>query len=155
MSTARTIKKYSNRRLYDTLESRYVTLSEVRDLVISNEEFRVVDVGTSEDITRQVLIQIISEQENGDQPMFSEELLSQMIRFYGGAFQSVFTDYMGKTVEIINNQQQAYQKQWADMMGMGSMSSMSELAKQSIQHWDEMQKEMLKMYGFSPKREDT
>ncbi len=148
MAESRTIKKYSNRRLYDTEESCYVTLSEVRELVISGIEIVVVDVVTGEDITRQILIQIISEQETGGQPMFTKELLTQMIRFYGGAFQSVFTDYLGKTVEMLNHQQQAYYEQWNDMLNTDSMTSVGELTHQNLERWKEMQQEMLKLYGF-------
>lgn len=153
MADVRTIKKYSNRRLYDTEESCYVTLSEVRQLVISGNEIVVVDVATGEDITRQILIQIISEQEAGGQPMFTKELLTQMIRFYGGAFQSVFTDYLGKTVEMLNNQQQAYHQQWNDMLNTGSITSVGELTQQNLERWKEMQQEMLKLYGFQQSNE--
>ncbi len=148
MANVRIIKKYSNRRLYDTEESRYVTLSEVRELVIGGIELQVLDVVTGEDISRQILIQIISEQEAGGQPMFTKELLTQMIRFYGGAFQSVFTDYMAKTVEMLNTQQQAYHQQWNDMLNAGSGSSVGELTQQNLKRWNEMQQEMLKLYGF-------
>lgn len=149
MADVRTIKKYSNRRLYDTEESRYVTLSEVRELVVGGTEILVVDVVSGEDITRQILIQIISEQEAGGQPMFTKELLTQMIRFYGGAFQSVFTDYLGKTVEMLNNQQQAYHKQWNDVLNSGTTTSVGELTQRNLERWNEMQQEMLKLYGFN------
>ncbi len=153
MSQVRTIKKYSNRRLYDTEESSYVTLSEVRQLIIDGTEIHVVDVVSGDDITRQILIQIISEQETGGQPMFTEELLTKMIRFYGGAFQSVFTDYLGKTVEMLNNQQQAYHQQWRDMLNADSMASVSEMTQQNLERWNEMQRELLQMYGL-PQRND-
>ena len=149
MADVRTIKKYSNRRLYDTEESRYVTLFEVRELVVSGTEILVVDVVSGEDITRQILIQIISEQEAGGQPMFTKELLTQMIRFYGGAFQSVFTDYLGKTVEMLNNQQQAYHQQWNDVLNSGTPTSVGELTQRNLERWNEMQQEMLKLYGFN------
>jgi len=155
MSSPRTIKKYSNRRLYDTKESSYVTLSEVRQLVIDGVEIFVVDVVTGEDITRQILIQIISEQEAGGQPMFTKELLTQMIRFYGGAFQSVFTDYLGKTVEMLNNQQQAYHQQWDDMLNTGSANAVGKLTQQNLQRWNEMQQEMLKLYGFQQPKDEN
>lgn len=154
MANVRTIKKYSNRRLYDTEDSRYVTLPEVRQLIIDGIAIQVLDVVTGEDITRTILIQIISEQENGGQPMFTEELLTQMIRFYGGAFQSVFTDYLGKTVEMLSNQQRAYHDQWRDMMTGGSIASMTELTQQNLQRWSEMQQEMLKLYGFEQKKDE-
>ncbi len=154
MADFRTIKKYSNRRLYDTEESRYVTLTEVRTLIVSGVEIQVVDVVSGEDITRQILIQIIFEQEAGGQPMFTKELLTQMIRFYGGAFQSVFTDYLGKTVEMLNSQQQAYHQQWQEMLHSGSMTSFSELTQQNLHRWNEMQQELLKLYGFQPPNSD-
>lgn len=153
MTNVRTIKKYSNRRLYDTEDSRYVTLPEVRQLLIDGVEIKVLDVVTGEDITRTILIQIISEQENGGQPMFTEELLTQMIRFYGGAFQSVFTDYLGKTVEMLSSQQRAYHEQWKDMLTAGSITSMTELTQQNLQRWSEMQQDMLKLYGFEQKKD--
>lgn len=153
MANVRTIKKYSNRRLYDTEDSRYITLPEVRQLLIDGAEIKVLDVVTGEDITRAVLIQIISEQENGGQPMFTDELLTQMIRFYGGAFQSMFTDYLGKTVEMLSKQQRAYHDQWKDLLGAGSAASMAELTQQNLQRWSEMQQEMLRLYGFEQKKD--
>ena len=89
MAEPRIIKKYANRRLYDTVEKKYVNLSEVRQLVLDGVEFVVTDVTTGDDLTRQILLQVIAEQELGGQPMFTTEILSQLIRFYGGAFQSV------------------------------------------------------------------
>ncbi len=151
MANVRTIKKYSNRRLYDTEQSRYVTLSEVRELILAGDEIQVVDVVSGEDLTRQILIQIISEQEAGGQPMFTKELLTQMIRFYGGAFQSVFTDYLGRTVEMLNEQQRAYQAHWQEVLeGDSVASSMGELSRRNLRHWREMQREMLRLYGFQP-----
>ena len=154
MNEARTIKKYSNRRLYDTVESKYITLSEVRQLVLNDINFVVLDVSTGEDITRQILLQIISEQESGGQPMFTKELLTQMIRFYGGAFQSVFTDYLGKTVEMLTGQQQAYQQQLNDMLNTAGMSTVSEMTQQNLKVWTDMQQQMLKMYGIQSTKDE-
>ena len=150
----RIIKKYSNRRLYDKETSQYVTLAEVRQLVMDGIDFKVVDVASGDDITRQVLLQIISEQEAGNQPMFSKELLTHMIRFYGGAFQSMFTDYMNRSVEMLNSQQQAYQKKWQEAFGMDGLSAMNEIAQENIKRWEQMQQEMLGFYGIKPKDGD-
>lgn len=154
MDDPRIIKKYSNRRLYDTVEKKYVHLSEVRQLVLDGVEFVITDVTTGDDITRQVLLQVIAEQELGGQPMFTTEMLSQMIRFYGGAFQSVFTDYLSKTVSIVNGQQQAYQNQLNEFLNVSGMSSVSEMTQKNLKLWTDMQQQMLKMYGIQPTDKD-
>lgn len=83
MTTARVIKKYPNRRLYDTEESRYITLADVRDLVLSKTEFVVVDKKSGHDITRAILLQIIIEQEQQGDSIMTEAFLSQVIRAHG------------------------------------------------------------------------
>ena len=83
----RLIKKYPNRRLYDTKTSSYITLADVKQMVLKNEDFQVIDAKTSEDLSRQILLQIILDEESGGMPMFSSDLLSQMIRSYGSAMQ--------------------------------------------------------------------
>ena len=163
MSEERIIKKYANRRLYDTRRSVYVTLADVRELVSDGVDFVVYDDATGEDITRQVLLQVITEQENGGHPMFTKELLTQMIRFYGGAYQSMFTDHMQQAVQMISSQQQAYQRQLSDiakqnmeimaemqnkMLDAAGFSTASDIARQNIELWTEMQNNMLKMSGL-------
>ena len=83
MSTARIIKKYPNRRLYDTEESRYITLADVKDLVVNKNEFVVIDKKSGDDITRTILLQVISEQEQQGEAIMSRDFLSQVIRSYG------------------------------------------------------------------------
>jgi len=109
----RTIKKYPNRRLYDTEVSRYITVSDLRQLIVDGEEFGVVDVASGDDITRSVLLQIINEQENGGQPLFTTEILTNLIRFYGGTTQKMFTDYLDRSLSLFVEQQQAYQDRFA------------------------------------------
>ena len=87
MKSERIIKKYPNRRLYDTEVSRYITLADVRDLVMNCAEFRVVDAANDSDITRSILLQIMLEEETGGEPLFSATMLAQIIRFYGGTLQ--------------------------------------------------------------------
>jgi polyhydroxyalkanoate synthesis repressor PhaR len=88
-SALRIIKKYPNRRLYDTATSGYITLTDVRQMVVENTPFEVRDAKTNEELTRTILLQIILEEEAVGVPMFSNDMLSQMIRFYGGAMQGV------------------------------------------------------------------
>ena len=154
MSEPRIIKKYSNRRLYDTERSQYATLADIKQLVMEGEDFIVRDDVSGEDITRQILLQVITEQESGDQPMFTKELLTQMIQFYGGVYQGMFTDYMAKTIEMFTTQQQTYQKQFNDMLNATGFAAASELSQRNFEMLSEMQKSFLKMYGVEPKPED-
>jgi polyhydroxyalkanoate synthesis repressor PhaR len=94
-SAVRTLKKYPNRRLYDTQSSSYITLADVKQMVLSGEDFEVRDAKTGEDLTRSILLQIILEAESGGVPMFSTQSLAQIIRFYGHAMQGV----MGTMIE--------------------------------------------------------
>lgn len=98
-SVARTIKKYPNRRLYDTEMSSYVTLSELKKLVMASVPLSVVDAKTGEDLTRSILLQIILEEESAGVPMFSEAVLSNIIRFYGHAMQVHMGSYLENHVQ--------------------------------------------------------
>lgn len=95
----RLIKKYPNRRLYDTQTSTYVTLSDIKNLVMGNEVFKVIDAKTEDDLTRNILLQIILEEEAGGAPVFSSQMLSQIIRFYGNSMQGLMGNYLEKTMQ--------------------------------------------------------
>ena len=98
-TTPRLVKKYLNRRLYDTQTSTYITLVDVKQLVLNNEVFQVVDAKNGEDLTRSILLQIILEEESGGMPMFSSAMLSQVIRFYGHAMQGVMGSFLEKNIQ--------------------------------------------------------
>jgi len=117
MSKPRLIKKYPNRRLYDTELSKYITLSHVRELVLDGVRFQVVDAVSEEDITRQILMQIINEQESGESPLFSTEMLAQFIRLYRDAVPQVFSEFMEKSLDLFREQQNVYQRQVKDVLG--------------------------------------
>ena len=104
----RLIKKYPNRRLYDTQTSSYITLTDVKQLVLDNEEFTVVDAKTNEDLTRSILLQIILEEEASGMPMFSSDVLSQIIRFYGHAMQGMMGSYLEKNVQAFTDIQRKF-----------------------------------------------
>lgn len=97
--STRLIKKYPNRRLYDTKTSAYITLADVKQLVLDIEEFQIVDAKSGEDITRSILLQIILEEESGGLPMFSSTALSQIIRFYGHSMQGVMGSFLDKNIQ--------------------------------------------------------
>src|SRR6266550_2845734 len=95
----RVIKKYPNRRLYDTANSGYITLADVKQMVLEFIDFQVIDAKSGDDLTRGILLQIILEEESVGVPMFSSEMLSQMIRFYGNALQGIMGNYMEQNVK--------------------------------------------------------
>jgi len=111
----RMIKKYPNRRLYDTANSGYITLADVKQMVLENIEFQVVDAKTGEDLTRSILLQIILEEESGGLPMFSAEMLSHMIRFYGTAQQTMIGQYMEQNVKAFLDPEEAAGAGQADL----------------------------------------
>lgn len=118
----RLIKKYPNRRLYDTKTSSYITLADVKQMVLKQEEFQVVDAKSNDDLTRQILLQIILDEESGGMPMFSSDLLSQMIRSYGSAMQGFMGSYLEKNLEGFQQMQKALQDQSQKLYGDSSRS---------------------------------
>lgn len=107
----RVIKKYPNRRLYDTATSCYITLADVKQLVLEQVDVQVLDAKSGEDITRSVLLQIILEEEAGGMPMFSYEVLTQIIRFYGHAMQGLMGNYLEKNLQLFTEMQGRLQDQ--------------------------------------------
>jgi len=99
----RVLKKYPNRRLYDTKISSYITLADVKSMVLSGVEFEVRDAKTGEDLTRSILLQIILEEETGGVPIFSAPMLSQIIRFYGHAMQGMMGSYLEKNLQTFTD----------------------------------------------------
>ena len=155
----RTIKKYPNRRLYDTQSSSYVTLAEIKKLVMAASPMVVVDAKTGQDLTRSILLQIILEEESAGLPMFSEAVLSNIIRFYGHAMQSHMGTYLESHVQSFMDWQNKLGESspvlspevWAQFMQWQSplMQNMfSGLAKPSqnvmAQMQDQMQKQIQK-----------
>jgi polyhydroxyalkanoate synthesis repressor PhaR len=114
---ARLIKKYPNRRLYDTRTSTYITLADVKELVLKHEEFRVVDAKSGDDLTRSILLQIILEEEAGGAPMFTSDLLAQMIRFYGNAMQGMMGQYLENNITAFADMQKKLQDQAKHLYG--------------------------------------
>ena len=117
-SQTRLIKKYPNRRLYDTKTSSYITLADVKQMVHRQEDFQVIDAKSGDDLTRAILLQIILEEEStGGLPMFSSDLLSQLIRFYGNAMQGMMGTYLEKNIRAFQDIQKTLQEQSTRMYG--------------------------------------
>ena len=156
----RLIKKYPNRRLYDTRTSTYITLSDIKELVLAHEEFQVVDAKSGDDLTRAILLQVILEEEAGGAPMFSSELLAQMIRFYGNAMQGMMGSYIGDNIRSFTEIQSKLKEQakalygdsagenqdlWAQFLkfqGPAMQHMMGAYVKQSQKMFQQMQETM-------------
>jgi polyhydroxyalkanoate synthesis repressor PhaR len=113
----RLIKKYPNRRLYDTQTSSYITLADVKELVLKNEEFQVLDAKSSDDLTRAILLQIILEAESEGAPMFSHDMLTQFIRSYGSAMQGIMGTYLERNINAFLEIQKNLQEQSRSLYG--------------------------------------
>ena len=156
----RVIKKYPNRRLYDTATSTYITLTEVKTMVVGGERVRVRDAKTGEDLTRSILLQIILEEESGGAPMFSEASLANIIRFYGHTMQNHMGAYLERNVQAFSEMQARMQDQaksfspeaWAQFMKLpaapfGNAEQMQELQANMQKQTDQM----LEMFGLKPR----
>src|SRR5258708_25842674 len=120
----RLIKNFQNRRLYDTKTSSYITLADVKQMVHRQEDFQVIDAKSGDDLTRAILLQIILEEEStGGLPMFSSDLLSQLIRFYGNAMQGVMGSYLEKNIRAFRDMQKTLQDQSHRMSAHNSNAS--------------------------------
>jgi polyhydroxyalkanoate synthesis repressor PhaR len=117
MPSTRIIKKYPNRRLYDTETSTYITLAEVKELVLGYKVFQVQDAKTGEDLTRSILLQIILEEESGGVPMFSSDMLSNIIRYYGHAMQGLMGSYLERSIFAFHEAQKRFQEQTSTLYG--------------------------------------
>ena len=138
--TKRTIKKYPNRRLYDTEISSYITLEEVRQLVLDNEDFEVRDAKSGNDLTRSVLLQIISEHEDDGEPMLSPQLLSQIIRFYGNSLQGFMGPYLERSLQVFLDQQSQFRTQLNSLMGQTPWNTLNDLTQRNMDAWTAMQR---------------
>jgi polyhydroxyalkanoate synthesis repressor PhaR len=167
----RLIKKYPNRRLYDTETSTYITLTDVKTLVLDQEDFKVIDAKSNEDLTRAILLQIILEEESGGLPMFSSSMLSQIIRFYGHAMQGMMGTYLEKNIQAFIDIQNKLTDQsktlyegnamnpevWSQFMNMqapmmqGMMTSYIEQSKNMfVQMQEQMQTQAKSMFSTFP-----
>ena len=172
-NSPRLIKKYPNRRLYDTRTSAYITLADVKQLVLENEEFQVIDAKTSDDLTRSILLQIILEEESGGMPIFSSMALRQIIRFYGHSMQGVMGSFLDKNIQAFMEIQERVAEQspgvygtqfgpeaWSQFMNVQTpilQNMMNNYIDQSknlfVQMQDQMQgqtRSMFNVFPFSP-----
>ncbi|MBI3156621.1 MAG: polyhydroxyalkanoate synthesis repressor PhaR [Burkholderiales bacterium] len=150
----RVLKKYPNRRLYDTRSSSYITLADVKQMVLAGEDFEVRDAKSGEDLTRSILLQIILEEESGGVPIFSSSMLSNIIRFYGHAMQGLMGSMLERNLQAFAEmQQQLVQGQAPLVQGL-----MGTYLEQSRAMFETMQQQMAQagaiFPGFTPPKKD-
>ena len=144
MNKPRIIKKYPNRRLYDTEISSYITVEDVRQLILDGEEFEVRDAKTGDDLTRQVLLQIIAEHEQAGDPMLTTPMLSQIIRLYGDSMQGFMGNYLERSMQLFVDQQAQFRQQFGGMLGQTPWAMMNQMAERNLEVWKDMQQQFLR-----------
>ncbi len=147
MTAKRIIKKYPNRRLYDTAVSKYVALDDIKRLVLDGVSPRVVDAKSGEDITRTILLQIIVEQEDRGQPILTVELMEKIIRFYGDALQALMATFLERSVDSFIAQQEVLHQQVAELMERTPVSVLTEMADHNMEMWRSMHENLYKGLG--------
>jgi polyhydroxyalkanoate synthesis repressor PhaR len=160
MSQERLIKKYANRRLYDSSQSRHITLDDIRGLIVKGEKIKVVEDKTGTDITRHILLQVIAEQEQFGRPILSTTVLESIIRFYGNAMQGFLASFLEKSVETFLHQQDNLQAQISKIVSSTPIATMADLTRSNLEALAKMQESMLsalmpsKREKSSPRDED-
>lgn len=143
----RVIKKYPNRRLYDTEKSQYVTLQQIRELVLEEIPFIVIDQKSEEEITRSILLQIIFEQESETNPLFSNDNLERFIRYYNAGAHTGFSEYIGKSMSFFQQQQREFSKAVSGVATHNPMSYWTDMTQKNIDAWRQMM-------GLGPEKDD-
>jgi polyhydroxyalkanoate synthesis repressor PhaR len=138
MQQERLIRKYTNRRLYDTGSSSHVTLEDLRRLIVAGEKIKVIDDKSGEDLTRAVLLQIISEQEQFGEPVLGPDLLEMIIRFYGRPMQALLTRYLEQAFTTMLRQQESMQVEMAKAL-QTPLAPFAEMARKNMELWEQMQ----------------
>lgn len=144
----RTIKKYPNRRLYDTELSKYITLSHIRDLVLEKEPFVVIDKKSGDDITRSILMQVISEQEQHGEPVMTQDFLSQIIRTYSSAMPNVVSNYLEQSLRLFMNQQAQARSTIRKVVGIDPIDAVTGLAQRNFARWRAVQEEVFRVLSL-------
>jgi len=149
-SDTRVVKKYPNRRLYDTVESRYITLADIRRLVTDKIDFVVIDKKSQDDITRSILLQVIAEQEHQGEPLMSQDFLSQIIRSYGSAMQGIVGSYLEQSLKLLSTQQNQMRESMRGVMSPEAFDSIASLTQHNLERWRAVQEDIFKaMAGHS------
>jgi polyhydroxyalkanoate synthesis repressor PhaR len=141
-NSPRVIRKYPNRRLYDTVESRYVTLADVRRLVVERVDFVVLDRKSQQDITRSILLQVIAEQEGAGESLMSRDFLSQVIRTYGSGLHDFVGRYLDESIQSFARDQRELREKFKNVLGIDPVETVTAVAQKNYQRWKALQEEV-------------
>ena len=150
----RIIKKYPNRRVYDTHLSKYIKIDDIRDMVIDGTEFQVIDTQTKKDVTRSVLLQIILEQESDNNPLFTSENLQHFIRYYGNNHGEMFSTYLSQSLTFFSQQQEQMNQQFVELFKQNPVDSFTQFNQKGVEMWQDMQKQFFDSFQSSTKKEE-
>ena len=144
MATPIIIKKYPNRSLYDSSQSKYISISDLRQYVLNDVAFEVRDAKSKKDITRQVLLQIITEAENEGNPMFTTDVLTRFIKMYGDSMTGAFNGFIDQMSSIIDQQTKQFLEQFTESQKYNPVNAWSDIVNRNLEIWQETQRNLLK-----------
>ena len=150
--TIRIIKKYPNRRVYDTETSQYIKIDDLRNMVMDGIEFQVIDTQSKEDVTRNVLLQIILEQESEKNPLLTTDNLKHFIRYSNHQYSQLFSDYLTQNLNMFNQQQELFKHNVQEMLSKSPMDMLTEMNNKNVENWKNMQKSFFEQ--FTTKKDD-
>jgi polyhydroxyalkanoate synthesis repressor PhaR len=145
----RVIKKYPNRRIYDTHSSKYIKIEDIRTMIVEGTPFVVLDSKSGKDVTRSVLLQIIIEQESETNPLFTTENLKTFIRYFGQVPHQPFSEFMDQSLSFFKHQQEQLAGSFYDLMKNNPVNAFSEISKKNMEMWQKMAEEF---YGANKKK---
>ena len=154
MAEAKIIKKYPNRSLYDTSQSKYISLTDLQQYVLEDTPFIVQEAKSKIDITRQVLLQIISEEENAGRPIFTTDVLRRFIRIYGNSAAGTFSTYIEQMSSLLDQQTRQFWEQLSARQDLSPVTTWTEIANRNMEIWQETQEKLLRASGLNRKSED-
>ena len=144
MADTKIIKKYPNRSLYDTSQSKYISLSDLKQYVLQDIDFVVQEAKSKKDITRQVLLQIISDEENAGTPIFTADILRRFIRIYGNTAEAPFADYIEQMSALLDQQTRRFWEQFSETAEFNPATAWNEIAKRNLAIWEETQNNLMR-----------
>lgn len=147
MPKTRLIKKYANRRLYDTETSSHITVDGIRDLVVDGYDVKIVDDQTGDDISRSILLQIIADREQSGQPILDTDLLMRMIRLYGNPMQHMAGEFLSRSFDAFMDQQAQFREQMRKAMAVTPFETINNLTADNLEAWQALQDAYLKKSG--------
>ncbi len=142
----RVIKKYPNRRVYDTEQSKYIKIDDLRQMIVDGIEFKVIDTKTEDDVTRSVLLQIILEQESAINPLFTTENLKYFIRYSNHQYHQFFSEYLSHSLNMFNEQQERFTTNMQGFSGQNPMEILTDLSKKNLDIWQSVQQSFFEQF---------